>query len=357
MRLSEVLREAWRNIASGASGPLWLASAFAIAMVAGVVLPALVMSDVSRSYRGMLESGSATTIVRAIEGIDARACVALGDVTGVVGAAAIRHETSGLSVAALPRFEQTHIEVAGDLVAVLGGRRAAGSGVYVSSVFAEQLGVVAGDDLALTAGNARIAGVFEYPDDGRHPVLGSAIVVPVPADDRVFTECWVTVWPPDQRHSSLFLTVLRGESPSQPAEIQILNGTAGHPRALSTLIEESPVDLLEGGAVSVSALLGAVWLRTRRTDLALRMHLGQGRLAQCLQSCVEAAIPVTVVGAFGVVIGYLVSIRILPPEDSAWIAGVGAATAGAAVVAVLAGVCVASLTIRDRRLGDWSRER
>ncbi len=141
MRIAEVCREAWRDVASGAS---WAGT---WAMVFGVLLTGIVgirTADLAgdvRSAAAYVASGAATTVQRAEGRIDGRACDALASSEGVVASGALRRVEHGAVAASLPGSAVPTYEVTPGMLRVLGaGASAERPGVVLSPSVRESLG-------------------------------------------------------------------------------------------------------------------------------------------------------------------------------------------------------------------------
>jgi hypothetical protein len=77
VRPRELIAESWRNIASGASRPLALASLLIVILLAGVAFAMGQAANATSTYRSYLTGGAATTIVIAPGGINAGRCAAV----------------------------------------------------------------------------------------------------------------------------------------------------------------------------------------------------------------------------------------------------------------------------------------
>jgi len=303
-----------------------------------------------------LAGGAATTVVRAPGAIDAQRCAALGDTAGVRGSVALREEPAGAVLDVLPSITQPRFSAAGDLPRTLGSDPVARPGVMVSEEFAQRLGLAPGDEISLKDGATLLAGTYRYPDDGRLPLLASAVIVPVPAGATPFDQCWVTVWPPREDFRSMLTSVLIASDAAQ-TETQLLGSTLGAPQTLASLISASPAVWLQAGAAAVALILGVVWVRTRRVELALALHLGQSRAALHTQSVLEAALVGIPVAAAGLALTTtLIAAQVNPTHAPA--AALGAtATTVAILAALLSGVLIGAQSVRASKISDWAKDR
>lgn len=352
----ELLREAWRNTASGTSRPITLMALLALALGIGVGFAGHQQASAVEQYNLYLSGGAATTIVRSSSGIDAARCAMLGEISGIQGAVALREVPGGLTLAAMPSFSQAHFHAVGDVISVLGGQRSATPGVLLSAPMAERLGLTPGDALALTERKTVLAGVFAYPEDRRLPLLSTAIVEPVARAEIAFDQCWVTIWPPREEYRALLDTAVTAAG-SQSVEIMQLNSALGIPRSLDTLVERANVRWLQAGAVVLALVIGAVWVRSRRVELALARHLGQSRGAQHAQVLTEAALVACVV-ALAAVVGTAIALSLR--LDSDWLVALtteSTATAVAVLLALTAGILLALTSVHPSRISDWAKDR
>ncbi|MBT1683971.1 hypothetical protein [Curtobacterium flaccumfaciens] len=358
MQVTEVWREAWRDIASGAS---WAATAAVVlaVLLGGVVgmRAGAVAGDV-RAAAVFVASGAATTVQRAEGRIDGRVCDALADAEGVIASGAFRRLDAGVVPAALQGSAIPTYEVTAGVRGLLGGSDADGTaGVIVSPTVRETLGLAAGDRL-VTAGGAGtgVAGVYDYPDDGRDPDLEYAVLAPTVDDGSPFDACWATVWPQrDDTVSMLRRTVLPAsgaEGEDRPTAGQ-LNPTLG---AVFTLAARQPVLVPFGAAALVGLTIGAAAVARRRLALASDRHVGVPRSAQVLGVVLQHLVWASV-GAVVATSVAVVSVRGLDVDDALPIVREAIAIASLGLVGALLGGALAAAAIRERALHRYFRSR
>lgn len=292
IRSRELLTEVWRDVVSGASRFVPASLAFAALAVALVSADGATTGSALREAAEYRAAGAAIKTIVAPEAIDPGTCAALDEVGGVDHAGAIREAVRPLHPLALPDSTLPAYEVTPGfsmLLAAGGG----GAGIVLSQDAADRLGVSAGDTLALESGSARVSGVYSWPDDGRRPGLGYAALVPV-AGHGVFDECWLEAWPENDASTALLReTVIADRSdPTRPAEIGALNGTLGTrfrggERFADRVTAFSPL-----AALVVSALIGALVVRSRRLELAAAQHFGLARADVAAIVLLESALSV-----------------------------------------------------------------
>ncbi|GAA2466075.1 hypothetical protein GCM10009857_34940 [Agromyces soli] len=278
MRLHSVLTEAWRNTISGAGRAVLIWGALLC-----ITLPLLVAEaaatraviDEAITYR---LSGAAIATIRAAGAIDAKSCDALGSTAGVVAAGALRTSDEAIQPAALPGSTIPTFETTPAFPALIGAAHAdvRNAGALISRAVAERLRLSAGDELPLATGERlAIAGVYDWPDDGRRPGLGYAVAIPS-LDRGAFDECWATSWPESEQLTALLRssTIPDRIDPASPPALSAVNDTLGREfhgdeRHLTRVTRFAPL-----AALLASALALTIAVRSRRHALASARHLG-----------------------------------------------------------------------------------
>jgi hypothetical protein len=367
MRMTEVWREAWRDVTSGASWAATTAVVLAVLLGGVVGLRAAAVADDVRSAAVFVASGAATTVQRAEGRIDGQVCDALSDSEGIVASGAFRRLDDGTVPAALPGSAIPTYEVTAGVRGLLGdaaGDEAAGSagvagaaGVIVSPTVQRTLGLAPGDRLVTADGpGAAVAGVYDYPDDGRDPDLEYAVLAPAVDDGTPFDACWATVWPQrDDTVSMLRRTVLPAsgaEGEDRPTAGQ-LNPTLG---AVFAPAARQPVLVPFGAAALVGLTIGGAAVARRRLAMASDRHVGVPRSAQVvgvvLQHLVWASVGAVVATSVAVV-----SVRGLDVDDALPIVREAIAIASLGLVGVLLGGALAAAAVRERALHRSFRSR
>ncbi len=358
MRVREVCREAWRDVASGAS---WAGT---WAVVCGVLLTAVVglrtaalVGDV-RSAAAYVASGAATMVQRAEDRIDGRACDALGSSEGVVAAGALRRLEHGTVVASLPGSAIPTYEVTPGMLRVLGvGASVGRTGVLLSPSVRDVLGTSPGSDLVLADDTtAPVSGAFAYPDDGRDPDLDHALLAPAIDDGHPYDACWVTVWPQrDDTVQVLRRTVLAptgAEDEDRPTVGQL----NARPGAVFTPSGAPPVGVPLGAAAVIGFAVGGAAVLRRRLASAADLHVGVPRSAQVLGVLVQHAMWGGVAVLVPVSVSVVMTRGLAPPDAFPMVVGAcGVAVVG--FVATLAGGAAAAGTVRERALHRYFRTR
>ncbi|WP_144710201.1 hypothetical protein [Curtobacterium pusillum] len=358
MRPREVVREAWRDLTSGAAWALTSAVVLAVLLAAVVGLRAAASAADVRSAAAYVTSGAATMVQRAEGRVDGRVCDGFADSEGVLASGALRRVDQGAIPAVQPGSTVPTYEVTRGVARVLGATGSAGTaGVVISPGVRDALGLVAGDHIVMAdRTSVPVTGVYAYPDDGRDPDLEYALLAPTLDDGHPFDACWVTVWPQrDDTVTMLRRTVLpttgaEGEARPTIGQLNPRLGASFVPRA------DVPDSVPLGAAGAAGVVVGAAAVLRRRLALASDLHVGVPRSAQVLGVALQhvvwaAAASVVAVGVAVVVV------RGLPAEDAVPIVRSAAGVAVVGLVGALAGGVLAASSIRERALHRYFRAR
>lgn len=290
MKLRSALSEAWRNLLSGATRAPLLVGVF-VALV-GVLLVADVRSviDVQQAATRFREAGGAVSVLETSnKGVDAVACEALAETAGIDSAGAVR--ASGTTRAlGLPSTDLTVWEVTpGLLEQLVQTSSATGStaaGIWLTVDLATVLAAGPGDSVETTQGPTVVAGIFDWPDDGRRRIFGYSVLSPVPAIGE-FEQCWAEVWPVDDDTTALLYTTT--DSTRGDEALGQLNSSFGR--------SFDGIAMLDGRVTKWAPLISAVLaiglsataIRVRRLELAAALHARVSRPILTWQHIAEAS--------------------------------------------------------------------
>jgi hypothetical protein len=357
MRVTEVLREAWRDLATGAGAAVACAVVLAVLLGGVVGLRTLTVAGDVRAAAHWVASGAATQVFTAAGRIDGRACAALADEPDVLAAGAFRKTEDGTVVAALPGTSIPTYEVTGGaagLFSITG--TTGGPGVMVAPEVAEELGVHPGELIVTPDGPVPVSGVYSYPDDGRDPDLAYAVLAPTAAGDEPFDACWATIWPEDETAvAGLRRTLLPGTG-SEDGERSTLGQL--NPRSGTAFVPSEPPmpGVLEGAALGLGLVVGCTAVLRRRLSIASDRHVGVSTAAQALGIAVQHL----VWGAVGAVLALAVSVvlvRGLPFDDGLPIVVGAALLCVLGLVGAVTGGAAAVPLVRERALHRYFRTR
>lgn len=298
MRRGEVLREAWRNTATGVARPGVLAAVFA-ALVGGLAIAdARVLVGANAYLTAWRDAGASVVVLRADNGVHGAACESLAATAGITASGAARERPSRARLLALPQGTPPQWDVTGgfarQVVSTPGsdprdqGETLAKGGVLLSASLAETLGRQPGSTVATAIGAVRVAAVYDVPDDGRDQQLSYAMLA-LTTPDGTFDECRAEVWPPDGSRTELVRsTLLPGAG--ENATVTQLNARLGASLDIERLYRGRPTRHAPVAAALIGLVLGLASVRARRLELASALHAGVPRTAVHLQVQAEAAI-------------------------------------------------------------------
>jgi hypothetical protein len=275
MRAAAVLREAWRDLATGAAHALTWALAAAVAIGLAIVADAVATGQMVSQARAYRDSGAATLVLNAMGHVSGAQCEALGQVDGVAAAGALRRSDVGLGLTALPGKPVPFMTATPGLMGLLMRRPAdqVEGGLYLQADTALTLGVRPGARLETTAGRVPIAGTFPYPDDGRTPGLGYAAVAVSPPEGA-YDQCWAEIWPEASGGRDVLLTAMLGgaaRQPDAPPYIQQLN--SAHGITFTSSYAARLTRYAPAAAAAAGLLCGFLAVWRRRVEMAAgRLH-------------------------------------------------------------------------------------
>ncbi|MFT3889540.1 MAG: hypothetical protein QM713_15455 [Arachnia sp.] len=304
MRIESIVREAWRDIESGAVRLPALGLILAIVFCGGVGVDVLVIRSLVDSASRFQQIGGSVFIIQAPRRIHGPACESLNGVAGVRAAGAIRALEEDLNPRLLPDSSLLVYEMTDSMPSVLRAPTR-GPGLYVSESVAEVLSLDAGARIAFNDGvESVIAGVFPWDEsDGRRPGFGSTALVPGRSDEP-FDECWVDIWPTTSSVRDLqLLTVTAGDHEDPPQTSQ-LNTSMGAEFDGFRQFVERPTRWAPVGASVFALALGYLVTFRRRLEIASDLHAGATRSDVALKHMLELA-AVGVTGAALAAVGLL----------------------------------------------------
>ena len=358
MRLGSVLSEALRNIGAGVSRAFVM---FLAVLLAGTLLGGYEAMTVIDLESEAVKRINADADVSAIVGgtVDGAACDRLADTDdGAMGAlsGAMRSGRQIVPLATPGKDISSYDVTPGMIRLIAGNAKADVSGVWVPRDVAKDFGLAVGSALQTREGTTRVAGVFDWPNDGRDTRFAYALIVPVAASASTFNECWVKQWPTSgQTESLLYSTLVAGSGSSNAGVTQVNKGFDSHYDARSSYLNRSTRWMPYLGMV-LGVLVGVFGVRRRRLEYAGALHSGQSKGAQLLGIGVEDGIWVGLATISSCLLLAAYAVRM---SRSDWVAVLAAAVR--TPLAVFAGVMVASLfaglLIRESQLFRFFKKR
>jgi hypothetical protein len=304
MRLSALVSEAGLDLARGVARAVWCALALGLVLVALVVVDGSAARRVIDQAHDFQARGAATLVLSLPGGIDGRLCDALARQPGVRAAGAVRVEADPLMLAPLPDSPLTWYSVSPGFAWLLPGSTGFDqAGLLVSREVAQRFGLTVGRRLdfvqpaasgsvpgGAAAGATRLAGLYDYPQDGRSPGFGYAVLALAPAAEP-FDQCWLDQYPVVPATSDLLYSVILPDADTQtnPPQVQQHNGSLGAPQDPAAAWRRRPTAAAWWAAGLAGAVIGAVSIVARRLELASNAHAGQSRPDRLAQIGLETA--------------------------------------------------------------------
>lgn len=366
MRLTSILSEAMRNIASGTSRAVLL------------FLAVLLTGGLLGGYEAMSVTGleaEATTRIQAYADVktlvggtvDGTAADRLAMQPGGPGASGAMRKGPQVTPLATPGKDVSSYEVTPGLLRLLvpagttgaGGQpvNADAGGVWVPRDLAHDFGLTAGSELATDRGTVRVAGVYSWPNDGRDTRFAYALIIPVSASSGTFEEAWARQWPASGQLDQLLYStaVATGGGQSQAGVTALNKGFDSHYDATGAY-ETRMTRWMPWAGLAVGALIGLVSVRRRRLEYAGALHSGQTKAAQLLTVAIE-----TLVWSGAGTLASCVLLAAFAWRTSADSPGLIALTACRTPLALFTGILLAAvlatLTIRESRLFRYFKNR
>ena len=355
MRLRSIFSEAYRNIVTGTTRALLLAI-FLAAISAGLAIAdARSIIDMEKKAADFVASGASVRVMVARSTTDAAACDQLGTISGVRAAGALK-EVDAVVLRAMIANPIPAYAVTPGLLKILGGGAATPAGAWIPAQLARTLGVGPGQELATTAGTLSVAGVYEYPDDGRDSRLNYAALLPQPATG-VFDECWADIWPISRTRDRVLYSALSvGVQSTDPVSIGQLNASLGTQFDGVGDFTGRPTRYALPGCALAGLILGFIAIRIRRLEIAGALHLGESRrdllATLVIETFVWSLIALFVAAgalAFGVVLRN--------SSDPLGVYPIDIRGPVAAAFTTLIGAVLASFTIQERHLFGYFKNR
>lgn len=285
MRATSILSEAWRNLWSGTSHGAALSVIVAVAGASLALLDADAVDRIADQAERFRERGGAVWITEAAGAIDGLACDRLQEVQGVAAAGALTTSRDSLTFSSTPRTPIAIHESTTGFIRLLTGSGRIGEGLMLSDNLAERHAVDAGDSMSLVGPDARSAGAFPYPADGRRPGLEYSAVLPGLSTEN-FDQCWTEVWPSSASTRTLGRLAVEPGNASETETYQ-LNSMMGVEFTANEMYRNRSTRYVSLLALLLGATIGYASIKVRRLELASAFHLGVERTALVTMILVE----------------------------------------------------------------------
>ncbi|TPF91861.1 hypothetical protein BW14_11080 [Bifidobacterium sp. UTBIF-68] len=386
MRLSSIVSEAVRNITSGASRTIIWFLALAVASTLFGGFEALTIIGQESTAAARIESAAdVTTIVSPVSAIDGAVCDRLTEAQGGPSASGAMRESEQITPRSTPGRSIGSYEVTAGMIRLLAlssvssasaaanaghgspsssfpassGQTSSSanqpaadaSGIWVSTALAHDFGWAKGSLLETDHGDIPVAGVFDWPNDGRDTRFVYALIVPVSSSAKPFAECWAKQWPQTEALDLLLNeTAISGvaDANTLPGVTQ-LNKSHDRRYSADSLYETRMTRVLPVAALAVGVVIGIAAVRRRRLEYAGALHCGQRKGAQLLTALCEMLI--TSGAAIAVTLPLLAALCWrLSPSDPAVVFLAAARSPATMLSGALVATALAVLAVRESRL-------
>lgn len=286
MRLRSILSEAMRNVGAG--------NAHALALFVAVLLGGMLLGGyeaytvVAMEHEAMARVQAMADVDTVVGGtVDGGACDRLAQSSGVPiaqsGAVRTGEEITPLST---PSNALQSFEVTQGMLSLIASNGAVASpidtsGIWVSTDVARDFGLTVGSTLATDHGNATVAGVYPWPNDGRDTRFAYAFLVPRAASLGDYNECWIRQWPRSEPASNLLYATLRvGNGQNQAGVVALNKGFDAHYDPYATYMARTTrwIPFL---AALLGLAIGVIAVRMRRLEYAAALHSGSQSRRNC----------------------------------------------------------------------------
>lgn len=288
-RLRSLLGESRRNVTTSPLRSIVHGAVLASIIVATALLDTLTIAGLERHAEAFRAAGGATRVLSSPEAVDRERCERLPTAAGFAASGSLAQRDSVAlfepGSSALPVYE-----VSPGLAARLGIVDTGLGGAYLATTFATELGADRGTVLLTRDGPVTVLGLFAPgPRDGGASRLSSALVSIVPATGTA-SECWADTWPASRERDPLLLTALSPDAPSKETSVDPLNPVVGQEFTGAESFVERTTRFAPAAAAVGALLLGIVYSRTRRLELASSLHAGASRRFVTGTMAAEAAL-------------------------------------------------------------------
>ena len=357
MKIGGILFEVWQDIRTGTARIPMFTFIFVIVTSTFIITDLIQIRSYIQSANEYQAAGASITTLIAPGQISGPACESLTDLDLVKTAGAIRESEGKVTYSALPSAPLPIFEITPSFPNLLNTTTTGTSGIVASDQVLSQLGRQLGDTIATNDGEVSIAGVYSYPDDGRRSEYAYAALIPT-NDSKPFDECWIDSWPQSDEIVSLLYTTLiptKAQDVDSPS-ISQLNTTLAREFNGQHLFQNRITKWAPILAAAVCLIVGFMSIHIRRLHIASALHTGLLRkdmrriLALETFAWLTVGIFITLTAAFTLVMTDM-------PADRAILLTIMARTTLLAAIGAIAGAIFAWLTIREKQLFNYYKNR
>ena len=352
MRLASIVREAWRDLATGTARALTFVVVTLIAIAGPILLDLQSTVTLSLEAQHFRQSLAHVQVLRIPDHIDPAACLALEELPQIEAAAAVRGVDS-IAVGALPHSPLVGFEATTSIGTILNAGTLTDStigGVYIPENVAETLGVSPGSTTHLAGRQTPIAGVFPWDEnDGRRVGYAYSAFVPVPPIG-VFDECWVSAWPLDDAVTQLlYISQIPSGDADTRAEFFAVNQSLGRQFDGYQKFITRPTAGMVGAIALIALGIGFMSSYIRRTEFSADLHAGVHKVDLLVKILTECSVWALIAGAWAT-ISIAVVLYQAPLSDRMALLCGAATQLAVGLLGLILGASCGVLLVRERHL-------
>ncbi|WP_426625088.1 hypothetical protein ACPPVW_03100 [Leifsonia sp. McL0607] len=346
-RFRSLVGESRRNVSTSPLRSFVHGAVLSSVIVVSALLDTLTIAGLEGQAESFRAAGGATRVLSSPGAVDRDRCESLTSAAGFAASGSLAQRESIALLepgsSAVPVYD-----VSPGLASRLGIVDTGLGGVYLATTFATELGADRGTVLMTREGPVTVLGTFvPGPREGGSSRLSSALVSIVPATGTS-SECWADTWPASRDRDPLLLTALSPDAPSKETSIDPLNPVVGQEFSGAEAFIERTTRFAPGAAAVGSLLLGVVYSRTRRLELASSLHARASRAFVTGTMVAEAAfVGLSALGMAALTYGVLV---LLLGVKVGTLLPALALSAGITAAIFVTGVAAAASTVRESDL-------
>jgi len=357
MTVRAILLEAWSDVVTGTARTTLFAAALAAVVVTAILTDVLAVRLLAADADRFRSSGATVLTVQAEGRIDGHRCENLGRIPGVRASGAVRETDSRLTSPALRGAPIPVSEVTSGFPRLLSNDVDHSGGVVLSNDAADVFGVRPGGVAEAVEGRVRVAGRYDYPDDGRRPGYGYRALVTADARHS-FDECWVDAWPQIPNLRSLLLFTVRSDTGADDVRPLLgqLNSSHGERFDGRERFEARVSRFAPAIAGIVAFGLATAAIRFRRIQLASALHARVPRRDLLAVQMLEASSWIVPAVCVGLALTALLAAG-SAPGDRLTVAIIGSRILAVAGLGALGGTAAGVLFTREKHLFRYFKDR
>ena len=275
MRLDSIISEALRNIVSHTSKAALCASIVVFILVACISSDYYVIAQLQRKSDVIHMSGADITTLVASNHINSLSCDKASQSSIIQASGSLRKKES-IKPLATPRNSITSYEVSSNFSSLLNISYQNTGGIWISQLVADSLKLQIGDFLDTEQGKTVIAGIYQWPHDGRDARLEYAVLIPtISGQNTVMDECWAAAWPYNAYTEKILMnTLMVDQSDTTGINFSTVHQNSDAKTSMYYLFTHRITRYNWIIAAVLSGVVAFLSIRRRKVELASNLHCG-----------------------------------------------------------------------------------